>query len=79
MKFLLIVTLLTGSVFAANCPTNTLIKKAGANTHYSQDFKTKWTTKELAKFGCVPDSKVMSKEQNISLIDAEAASRKAKL
>lgn len=78
MKIILIV-LLTGPVFAANCPTGTLIKKAGANTHYSPDFKQKWTSKELAKFGCTPDSKVMTKEQNISLIDAEAASRKAKL
>lgn len=76
---LLLIALLTTSVLALECPKNTLVKKVGANTHYSQDFKTKWTTKELAKFGCVPDSKVMSKEQNIALIDAEASARKAKL
>lgn len=76
---LLLIALTISSAFALECPKNTLVKKIGANTHYSQDFKNKWTSKELAKFGCVPDSKVMSKEQNIALIDAEAAARKSKL
>lgn len=82
MKNLLIGSLLliaTTSAMAIDCPTNLLVKKIGAKTLYTQDLKTKYSMAELAKFGCAVNPKVMSKEQVVKLIDAQAAAQKAKL
>ncbi len=76
---ILILSLLVGHAFAQSCPSETLVKKSGAKTHYSTDLKTKFSEKELIKFGCKINVSVMSREQALSLLEAEYAEKKKKL
>ena len=79
MKLILLSLVVSANLFAIDCPSNLLVKKYGAKTFYTSDLKTKFSEKELTKFGCVVVPSIMSKEQNISLIDLDAATKKAKL
>lgn len=81
MRHLTLITILTMSILgnAATCPSKLLVKKHGAKTLYTSDLKTKYSLKELDKFGCNVVAEVMTKEQNIKLIDDEATAKKSKL
>jgi hypothetical protein len=80
MKILFLAALLTtGYLHAQSCPSETLVKKAGAKTHFSTDLKTKFSEKELIKFGCKINVSVMSKEQALTLLEAEYSEKKKKL
>ncbi len=78
MKHFLLLALLSNVAFAA-CPTDTLVKKAGAKTHYSLDLKTKYSQSDFTTYGCNPNTKVMTKEQQISVLDAEYNAKKSKI
>ena len=70
---------LSTGAFASSCPSSLLVKKEGAKTFFSQDLKTKYSQKELTKFGCSPKTQVMSQNDTLKLLKSEYEARVAKL
>lgn len=82
MKTTLLSILVLGSIsstMAFECPKNVLVKKEGAKTFYSTDLSTKYTSKKLSKNGCSVKIGVMSKDQNIAVIQNDAKTKINKL
>lgn len=79
MKLFIFTALVIAGASFAGCPSETLVKKPGARTHYSTDLSKKFSQGDFETYGCSPKVSVMSREQALKLLELEYAARKAKI